>query len=127
MSSNILGTFWYLKALDLWATTKPYFINVPQSALPIGQHASNEVSEPINDIVVQNMRDVISPDDIDLFGFSYRTHDFGVPAEVFKDPGALRRHYIPRVEEWLLEVTGAEIVHTLTSEVRELSHPVYTP
>src|SRR6266480_2323251 len=125
MPSTILGTFWYLKPLDLWATTKPYFINVPQSALPAGQHASNEVSEPTSDVLVRNMRDVISPDDVELCGFSYRTHDFNIPVEVFRDPLAVRRHYIPKVEEWLLQVTGAEIAHTLACEVRDLSHPVY--
>lgn len=93
----------------------------------MGQQTSNEVSEPINDVLVQNMRDVILPDDIDLCGFSYRTHEFDVPVEVFRDPVAVRRHYLPRVEEWLLQVTGAEIVHTLTSEVRDLSHLVHSP
>lgn len=120
MSSNILGTFWYLKGLDLWATTKPYFINVPQNALPEGQRASNEVSEPANGVLVRSMRDANAPNDIDLCGFSYRTHDFDISAEVFRDSAAVRRQYIPRVEEWLQQITGAETVHTLTFEVCDL-------
>lgn len=122
MSMDVLGTFWYLKNLDLWKTTKPYFINVPQNALPEGQRASNEVSEPVRDVLVRSMRDVSSPDDIDLYGFSYRTHDFELSADIFRDPVAVRQRYVPRVEQWLRQIIGAEIVHTLTSEVRDLAH-----
>ncbi|OLE52844.1 MAG: hypothetical protein AUG51_16090 [Acidobacteria bacterium 13_1_20CM_3_53_8] len=117
MSPNLVGTFWYLKDLDLWKTTKPYFINVPQHALPASQRASNEVSEPISDVPVHNMRDAGWRDDIDLCGFTYKRHDFQISTEVFKDSAAVREEYIPKVEEWLRHVTGAEIVHTLTSEV----------
>jgi hypothetical protein len=123
---KILGTFWYLRALDLWKTTKPYFINVPQDALPESQRASNEVSEPVQDVPIQDMRDTSSPDDIDSCGFSYKTYDFEVSTEYFRDPVAVRQHYIPKVEEWLRRVTGAEIVHTLTSEVRDLSPRAHT-
>jgi hypothetical protein len=126
MSMSIFGTLWYLKNLDIWATTKPYFINVPQSALPENQRASNEVSEPVRDVTIRNMRDTGSPNDIDLCGFSYKMHDFEVSTEIFKDPVAVRQHYIPKVEGWLQEVTGAEVVHTLTSEVRDLSSFVHT-
>jgi len=121
MPPNVLGTLWYLKDLDLWKTTKPYFINVPQAALPASQRTSNEVSEPVHDVLIRDMRDVGSPKDIDLCGFTYKTHDFQASAEVFKDPAAVRQQYIPEVEEWVRQVTGAEIVHTLTSEVRALS------
>jgi hypothetical protein len=118
---NIFATFWYLKNLDLWSTTKPYFINVPQNALPENRRASNEVSEPVGNIQIRDMRDIGSPTDIDLCGFSYKTHDFEVPTKIFRDPVAVRQHYIPKVEEWLRQITGAEIVHTLTSEVCDLS------
>ena len=121
MSIDVLGTFWYLKDLGLWKTTKPYFINVPQNALPESQRASNEVSEPIQDVPVRNMREASSPVDIDLCGFSYKIHDFDLPEALFKDPVAIRERYIPKVEEWLQQITGAEIVRTLTSEVGDLS------
>lgn len=127
MSLITFGTLWYLKSLDIWATTKPYFINVPQSALPENQRVSNEVSEQVRDVTIRNMRDIGSPNDIDLCGFSYKTHDFEVSTEIFKDPLTVRQHYIPKVEGWLQEITGAEFVHTLTSEVRDLSsfvHPL---
>jgi hypothetical protein len=121
MPTNVLGTLWYLKDLDLWKTTKPYFINVPQVALPEGQRTSNEVSEPVHNVLIRDMRDAGSPNDIDLRGFAYKTHDFQLSTEVFKDRVAVRQQYIPKVEEWVRQITGAEIVHTLTSEVRALS------
>jgi hypothetical protein len=120
MAPNVLGTLWYLKGLDLWKTTKPYFINVPQVALPESQPTSNEVSEPVHDVPIRDMRDVDSPKDIDLCGFEYKTHDFQVSTEIFKDPVAVRQQYVPEVEEWVRQVTGAEIVYALTSEVRAL-------
>jgi len=94
---------------------------VPQIALPESQPTSNEVSEPVHDVPIRDMRVVGSPKDIDLCGFEYKTHDFQISAEVFKDPVAVRQQYIPEVEEWVRQVTGAEIVYTLTSEVRALS------
>jgi hypothetical protein len=121
MPPNVLGTLWYLKDLDLWKTTKPYFINVPQAALPESQRTSNEVSEPVHDVLIRDMRDIGSPKDLDLCGFTYKTHDFQASAEVFKDPVAVRQQYIPEVEEWVRRVTGAEIVHTLTFEVCAVS------
>ena len=121
MPPDVLGTLWYLKDLDLWKTTKPYFINVPQAALPESQPTSNEVSEPVHDVPIQDMRDVGSPKDIDLCGFVYKTHDFQASTEIFKDPIAIRQQYIPAVEEWVRQITGAEIVYTLTFEVRAIS------
>jgi hypothetical protein len=120
MAPNVLGTLWYLKGLDLWKTTKPYFINVPQVALPESQPTSNEVSEPVHDVPIRDMRDADSPKDIDLCGFDYKTHDFQVSTEIFKDPIAVRQQYVPEVEGWVRQVTGAEIVYALTSEVRAL-------
>lgn len=127
MAPNVLGTLWYLKDLDLWKTTKPYFINVPQAALPESQRTSNEVSEPVHDVLIRDMRDVGSPKDLDLCGFTYKTHDFQASAETFEDPVAVRQQYIPEVEEWVRQVTGAEIVHTMTSEVRALSPLAHKP
>lgn len=117
MAETVQATFWYLKRLPIWNSTKPYFINVPQSALQEDQKSSNEISEPIADIPVRNMRDLPWPNDIDLRGFAFHVHEFGIREEVFRDPSGVRREYIPKVETWLKMVTGAEIVHTLTSEV----------
>jgi hypothetical protein len=127
MPPNVFGTLWYLKDLDLWKTTKPYFINVPQAALPESQRTSNEVSEPVHDVPIWDMRDVGSPKDLDLCGFTYKTHDFQASTEIFTDPVAVRQQYIPEVEEWVRQVTGAEIVYTLTSEVRAPSPPARNP
>ena len=117
MSDPLKATLWYLKDLAIWKSTKPYFINVPQSALEEGQKSSNEISEPINHVPVRNMRDVDTPNDIDLCGFSVSVNDFAIPEEVFRDPAEVRKQYIPEVEKWLQRLTGAEIVVTLTSEV----------
>jgi hypothetical protein len=116
MSTPVSATFWYLKDLDLWKTTKPYFINVPNHAIPTGHLRSNEVSVPISGVPVRNMRECLSELDLDKNGFVCKTHAFSTSEEAFRDPAVIRQSYIPEVEQWLRTCMGAESAHVLTSE-----------
>ena len=118
-SSSTLATFWYLQKLPLWQSTKPYFINVPKSALPEGQPPTNEVSEPVSNIKVRDMREHPASCNIDQSAFTFFCHDFSTPEHVFQDLTSARRLYVPEAEDWICNKLGAEYVHTLALEVQE--------
>ena len=114
---SVKATLWYLQQSDLWKTTKPYFINVPQSALPEGQLPSNEVSVPVENIEVQDMRPMMSSLDLDTNGFTIVSHRFETPVDAFQSYPRARKLYVPEVESWLRVFLGADTVHTTAFEV----------
>jgi hypothetical protein len=117
MASAMEATLWYLQDLELWKTTKPYFINVPMSAIPPGHSRSNEISVPVHDVPVHNMREEMSQIGLDTTGFTFRRHKSQIPLETLEDSPILRDEYIPEIEEWLRSSMGADIVKTITFQV----------
>ena len=117
-SPSVLATFWYLQKLPLWQSTKPYFINVPKSALPGGQATTNEISEPVSNIRVKDMREHPASRNIDLSAFTFLCHDFSTPEYAFQNLTSARRSYVPEAEHWICKELGAEFVHTLALEVK---------
>lgn len=126
-SPSILATFWYLQRLPLWQSTKPYFINVPRSALPEGQATTNEISEPVSNIKVRDIREHPASRDIDQSAFTFLCHDFSTPEHVFQDLTSARRSYVPEAEDWICNELGAEYVHTLALEVQNGTQCLWTP
>lgn len=116
-TQTLQATFWYLQDTQLWRTTKPYFINVPKSALPDGQPATNEISVSVSGVPVKDMRNCVENLDIDRTGFTFFSHTFDTPEDSFQDYATARMSYIPEVEAWLCKVFGAETAHTLAFEV----------
>ena len=126
-SPSILATFWYLQRLPLWQNTKPYFINVPKSALPEGQATTNEISEPVSNIKVRDIREHPASRNIDQSGFTFLCHDFPTPEHVFQDLTSARRSYVPEAEDWICNELGAEYVHTLALEVPNGAQCLWVP
>ena len=144
--SNILKTtFHYLSPLPLYQTTKPYHINIPPTALGIGQQ-SNEVSRPYHDISVADLRGrerdfsldqsgfaIFSDKEIEREGQKQEQEDTNVSIreeqvegetpstcmryEEYDDQERIRSVYRRVVEKWLRRVLRAEEVAAFTHEV----------
>jgi hypothetical protein len=127
------ATFWYLKALELYKTVKPYHINIPASSLPPGTQA-NEVSEPYHGIQVEDMRTREGNYTLDKNGFQYFRDGYRsnlltgngqqdsslsscIKYDEYEDPAVLRAKYRPAVEKFLLDKLGAEKVFAFAHEV----------
>ena len=144
--SNILKTtFHYLSPLPLYQTTKPYHINIPPTALGVGQQ-SNEVSRPYHDISVADLRGrerdfsldqsgfaIFSDREVEREGQKREQEDSNVSTteeqaegtipstclryEEYDDQERIRSVYRRAVEEWLRRVLGAKEVAAFTHEV----------
>lgn len=130
MQSIVSASLFYLRRLDLWLKEKPFFITVPPSALPKGQRVTNEESEPINDIQVQDIRDQnFSILDLDKRGFTSAWQNFSSFRETdFMDYRSLRTKYVPPMEDWVRELLNAESVFTLSVNIRrrDVKFPEFT-
>lgn len=118
--NSVLGSLFYLKPAEIWSKEKPYFITVPPIALPKGQKVTNEESEPVDNIRIHDLRERdFSQNSLDTCGFTFSTQAFArFSKEVFIDYKSLRAGYVPPMEDWLKDLLGAEIVVTLSVNIR---------
>ena len=126
----VFTSMFYLKPSDLWTKEKPYFITVPPSALPEGQSVTNEESEPVSNIKIQDIREEnFSLLDLDKRGFSFARQDFSLFCkDDFADYKSLRMKYVPPMEEWIKKTLGAESIFTLSVNIRrrDFEFPKFT-
>ena len=122
--SSISTSMFYLKPSETWSRVKPYFITVPSSALPKGQNTTNEESELVGDIIINDFRDRgFSLQDLDSCGFTFARQDFSTFArQDFVDYRSLRARYVPLMETWLRDILGTELVYTLSVNIRRRDH-----
>ena len=116
---------YYLKPSDQWSREKPYFINVPPSALPDGQRATNEESISVDG--VQRLKPTLH--DLDIRGFTVVKQDYSsFCIDDFEDCRSLRLRYVPMMEAWLKQLFAAERVFTLSVNVRrrDFKFPEFT-
>ncbi|PGH08511.1 hypothetical protein AJ80_07831 [Polytolypa hystricis UAMH7299] len=120
------ATFYYLKDLPEYKTTKPYHINVPSWALPPGQQC-NEVSVALSNIPVTGLRSQLHHFTLDRNGFQVEREDERGPRSLFDciSPGEydeankVKDRVRPAVESFLKrKIPGAEDVIAFSSQVR---------
>ena len=118
--NSVSASLFYLKPAKIWSKEKPYFITVPPSALPKGKKVTNEESEPVDNIRIQDLREQgFSQNSLDMCGFTFNTQEFArFNKEVFVDYKSLRAGYVPPMEDWLKGLLGAESVVTLSVNIR---------
>ncbi|KAL8747048.1 MAG: hypothetical protein Q9190_001013 [Brigantiaea leucoxantha] len=125
-----LTSLYYLKRSDRWHQEKPYFITVPPSALPRGHETTNEESEPTDGIKVMHLTSKeLSLSSLDIRGFTVASQDFSpFPLESFQDYASIRSEYVPPMEAWIRKCLNADIVVTLSVNVRkrDVSFPQFT-
>lgn len=100
---------------------------MPVSALPPGCQ-SNEVSEEVGDIKIENARGREEEFKLDRNGFQWfkvgpdGRGDFakfnGLEYEAYADPEAIRSKYYPAVENFVCKALGARKVKAFNHEVR---------
>ena len=118
--TSVSANLFYLKPCEVWSREKPYFITIPPSALPQGQKATNEESQPVGNIQIRDIRGLcLSHRDLDIRGFTFAKQDFSLFSKsVFVDYKSLRAGYVPAMENWLKDLLGAESVSTLSVNIR---------
>jgi hypothetical protein len=117
----VVTTFWYFKPSELWKTVKPYWFNLPTSALPDPSKITNEESVPVGGITVKNLRATESgkPFSLDDNGFQMEHHDFSSDEDqAFWRGEFSRSQYRFAVESWITEVLGAEKALFLSGSIR---------
>ncbi|KAI0593546.1 hypothetical protein F4775DRAFT_607624 [Biscogniauxia sp. FL1348] len=110
---TVTSTFWYLKNLPLYETTKPYVVNLPLSHVPAGQR-TNQDCHAYSGIQVRDIRAAEETPTLDRNGFELsRSVPLSLEYEEFRDPAKVREVYLENVKTALLELTGAEYANSL--------------
>jgi hypothetical protein len=120
----VTTTFFYLKPLEEYKIVKPYHINIPQWALP-GQRQSNEVSGPVSNILVRDIRGREKDFSLDRNGFQiFKETDSGKESmtscltyENYADPEKVMERARPAAESFLKRKLGAEVVVAFSHQV----------
>jgi len=122
-----MTTFFYLKPLKEYKTVKPYHINVPQWALS-GHRQSNEVSGPVSNIPVRDIRGREKDFSLDRNGFQiFKETDSRKESmtgcltyEDYADPEKVMGQARLAVESFLKRKLGAEVVVAFSHQVRQV-------
>jgi hypothetical protein len=129
-------SLFYLKPLELYQAVKPYHLNVPAWSLPPGMQ-SNEVSEPVHNIQITNVRGREREFTLDKNGFQYfkdtdangteRTVSLSTCLEYedYASRSMIRERYWPEVKYFLKGILCAEEVIPFTHEVSSANLPVH--
>ncbi|KAK0625096.1 hypothetical protein B0T17DRAFT_261280 [Bombardia bombarda] len=116
---SVLATMWYLTPLQEYKTTKPYVINVPQSAVPGGKQ-TNKASKPYHGCVMTDMRPSLGSFSLDKNGFEvlHGMTSTLATSESYDNTDRVRDIYCEEVADRLREFLGAELALTLGHSVR---------
>lgn len=115
---EVLSTFWYLKKLPLYKTTKPYIVNLPPSYIPSGKRTNQECAA-YRGIRVHDLRMAEQVFTLDRHGFEHsNTIPMSLKYEDFFDPVKVEKVYCESMKATLLEKTGAESARLLHHAVR---------
>jgi hypothetical protein len=109
-----------LKPLEIYRTTKPYHINIPEGGIPGGSQ-TNEVSESSPDLTVRDIRGKECDLTLDKNGFQV-AHDDGsvsssLPYDDYGDAGKVASHARPAIERFLKTLLNAEHIITFAFRV----------
>lgn len=123
---EVLSTFWYLKNLPLYETTKPYIVNLPPSYIPAGKRTNQECAA-YQGIRVHDLRTAEQNFTLDRHGFEHsKSIPMSLKYEEFFDPVKVEKVYCESIKATLLEKTGAEsarlLHHAVRVVLRALSH-----
>ncbi|KAK3683304.1 hypothetical protein B0T22DRAFT_519075 [Podospora appendiculata] len=116
---EVTSTFWYLKNLPLYQTTKPYVISLPQSTLPPSIRRTNQECVAYPGIKVRDIRTSGQTFTLDSNGFELSTSiPLGLEYEEFRDQGKLQDTYCENVKTALVDMTGAESALVIHGAIR---------
>ncbi|KND90092.1 hypothetical protein TOPH_05322, partial [Tolypocladium ophioglossoides CBS 100239] len=119
------STFWHLKDLPHYQTTKPYVVNLPLSLIPTGKR-TNQDCFAYSGIKVRDLRSEEDTFTLDRNGFEVSTSiPMSLEYEEFRDPSKVRDVYSENVKAALLEMTGAESAHVLHQMQIRRRHPSF--
>lgn len=128
-TADLRATFWYFKPMDQWETIKPYFIHAPSKTPIPGYEPTNEVSAPIDNISVKDIRETPDLLNLDVTGFTVLRHDLS-PAqdEAFWAERYHSSKYQEALKQFLMQSLSAESVTLLSSSLRKRDRdfPRYT-
>lgn len=117
---EVTSTFWYLKDLPLYQTTKPYVVNLPLSHIPAGKR-TNQDCLAYPGIKVKDIRTSEQEFTLDRNGFELsRSIPISLEYEEFGDSDKLRDVYCENVKSALLGMTGAESARVIHGTVSAL-------
>lgn len=123
MTDNITSatttSLFFIKNLEKYRHEKPYFINVPPSALPEGCETSNIVNNKQEGINITDIKSIPhSSFTLDKNGFTVVKHRFKTADDEITHETFVKEIYAPEVAQWLRSYTGSEQAIVLSSAIR---------
>lgn len=119
MADVVSTQFHYFRRSDQWLKEKPYFINLPRSALKENEKTTNEETDPVQGVKVLDLRKHQADLSLDVNGFAMFQHDFShaQDAELFQGRFHSSR-YTVAVTEWLIQLLGCELAKFMSGTIR---------
>lgn len=117
---HVLATFYYLKPSPIWKTVRPYFIYIPQKALPEGQLTTNEESMTVHNVHVTDIRTHGDTFELDKHGFEIVQQDLYQYVDDSVHKGQFTNSaYANALAEFLKRKLDAETVVMISGTKRE--------